>query len=121
LGIQHTFWSDFTAEIRYVGTRGIHLPAQIRLNTQSVVTPTEFLANVHNRPEPSSSGFLDARLEYSRNENPFVPAYDAAGFNSSFLTSYQPWASSTYHGLAAQLNKRFSHGFQMVGAYTYSI
>jgi hypothetical protein len=120
LGIQHTFWSDFTAEVRYVGTRGIHLPAQIRLNTQSVVTPTNFLPTYTTAP---SQGTLDGStldLNTLENENPFVPAYDAAGFNNNFLTSYQPWASSTYHGLAAQLNKRFSHGFQMIGAYTYS-
>jgi len=120
LGIQHTFWSDFTAEIRYVGTRGIHLPAQIRLNTQSVVTPTNFLPTYTTAPSQAALDSSTLDLNTLENENPFVPAYDAAGFNSSFLTSYQPWASSTYHGLAAQLNKRFSHGFQMVGAYTYS-
>ncbi|HEX4380705.1 MAG TPA: TonB-dependent receptor, partial [Candidatus Acidoferrum sp.] len=26
LGVQHTFLNDFTVEVRYVGTRGIHLP-----------------------------------------------------------------------------------------------
>jgi hypothetical protein len=31
-----------------------------------------------------------------------------------------PWSSSTYHGLATQLNKRLSNGLQFVGAYTYS-
>jgi Carboxypeptidase regulatory-like domain/TonB dependent receptor len=120
LGIQHTFWSDFTAEVRYVGTRGIHLPAQIRLNTQSVVTPTNFLPTYTAAPDQATLDGSTLDLNTLENQNPFVPAYDAAGFNGSFLTSYQPWASSTYHGLAAQLNKRFSHGFQMVGAYTYS-
>jgi hypothetical protein len=31
-----------------------------------------------------------------------------------------PWSSSTYHGLASQLNKRVSNGLQFVSAYTYS-
>jgi hypothetical protein len=120
LGVQHTFGSDFTAEIRYVGTRGIHLPAQIRLNTQSVVTPTNFLPTFTTAPSQATLNASTLDLNTLENDNLFVPAYDAAGFNQNFLTAYEPWASSTYHGLAAQINKRFSHGLQFLGAYTYS-
>jgi hypothetical protein len=120
LGIQHTFWSDFTAEVRYVGTRGIHLPAQIRLNTQSVVTPTNFLPTYTTAPSQATLNASTLDLNTLESENNITPAYNAAGFNQNNITSYQPWASSTYHGLAAQLNKRFSHGVQMIGAYTYS-
>ena len=38
LGIQHVFANKYTAEVRYVGTRGIRLPVQDRINRQSVVT-----------------------------------------------------------------------------------
>jgi hypothetical protein len=120
LGIQHTFWNDFTVEVRYLGTRGIHLPAQIRLNTLSVVTPSQFLPTYTSAPTQAALDASTIDLNTLENANPFVPAYDAAGFNQSFITSYQPWASSTYHGLAAQLTKRFSHGVQFVAAYTYS-
>jgi hypothetical protein len=120
LGIQHTFWSDFTAEVRYVGTRGIHLPAQIRLNNQAIVTPTNFLPTYTTAPSQATLDSSTLDLNTLENENNIVPAYAAAGFTGSNITSFQPWSSSTYHGLAAQLNKRFSHGVQMVGAYTYS-
>jgi hypothetical protein len=120
LGIQHTFWSDFTAEVRYVGTRGIHLPAQIRLNTQPVVTSINFLPTYTSAPSQATLDASTLDLNTLENESDFVPAYSAAGFNGSQITSFQPWSSSTYHGLAAQLNKRFSHGVQLVGAYTYS-
>lgn len=120
LGIQHTFWSDFTAEVRYVGTRGIHLPAQIRLNEQAVVTPTNFLPTYTTAPSQATLDASTLDLNTLENESNIVPAYNAAGFNQNNITSYQPWSSSTYHGLAAQLNKRFSHGVQMIGAYTYS-
>ena len=120
LGVQHTFGSDFTAEVRYVGTRGIHLPAQVRLNTQSVVTPTNFLPTFTTAPSQATLDASTLDLNALENDNPFVPAFDAAGFNQNFLTAFVPRASSTYNGLAAQLNKRLSHGFQMVGAYTYS-
>ncbi len=120
LGVQHSFGSDIVVEVRYVGTRGIHLPAQIRLNTQSVVTPTNFLPTYTTAPSQATLDASTTDLNALENINPIVPAYDAAGFNGSFITAYEPWASSTYHGLAAQVNKKFSHGVQLVGAYTYS-
>jgi hypothetical protein len=120
LGVQHSFGSDIVAEVRYVGTRGIHLPAQIRLNTQPVVTPDNFIPTYTTAPGQSTLDSATVDLGALENENPFVPAYNAAGFNQSFITAYEPWATSTYHGLAAQINKKFSHGVQFVGAYTYS-
>ena len=120
LGVQHTFWKDFTAEVRYVGTRGIHLPAQIRLNTQAVVTPTNFLPTYTSAPSQATLNASKIDLNQLESESNIVPAYDAAGFNQNIITSYQPWGASTYHGLASQLNKRFSHGVQLVAAYTYS-
>jgi Carboxypeptidase regulatory-like domain/TonB dependent receptor len=120
LGVQHTFLNDFTVEVRYVGTRGIHLPAQIQLNKQSIVTGDNFLPTYTAAPTQSTLDASPLDLATLQAESPVVPAFDAAGFNGSNITSYQPWASSTYHGLATTLNKRFSHGFQMVGAYTYS-
>jgi len=120
LGVQHTFLNDFTVEVRYVGTRGIHLPAQIQLNKQSVVTPDNFLPTYTTAPSQATLNASTLDLATLQGESPVVPAFDAAGFNGSNITSYQPWASSTYHGLATTVNKRFSHGFQMIGAYTYS-
>jgi hypothetical protein len=34
--------------------------------------------------------------------------------------SYQPWGSSTYHGWANSLTRRFSNGLQFIGSYTWS-
>jgi hypothetical protein len=119
-GIQHTFWNDFTAEVRYVGTRGIHLPAQIQLNKQPVVTSSLFLPTYTTAPDQATLDSSTVDLAALENISPVVPAFDAAGFNGSNITSFQPWSSSTYHGLATQLNKRLSHGVQLIGAYTYS-
>jgi hypothetical protein len=120
LGVQHTFWNDFTAEIRYVGTRGIHLPTQIRLNTRSVVTPSFFLPTYTTTPSQATLDASTIDLAAMEAVSPIVPAYDAAGFNQNFITAYEPWSTSTYHGLAVQVNKKFSHGLQFVGAYTFS-
>jgi hypothetical protein len=121
LGVQHSFGSDLVVEVRYVGTRGIHLPAQIRLNTEPVVTSSNQLPTyLTNTPNQAALDASTNDLGVLESINPIVPAYNAAGFNGSFLTAYEPWASSTYHGLAVQVNKKFSHGVQFVGAYTWS-
>jgi hypothetical protein len=120
LGIQHTFWSDYTFEIRYLGTRGIHLPAQIQLNKQPRITATNFLPTYLTAPSQATLDAAPIDLAGIKAATPaIVPAFLNAGFTST-ITSYQPWASSTYHGLATQLTKRFSHGLQGVLAYTYS-
>jgi hypothetical protein len=130
LGVQHTFAKDYTLEVRYLGTRGIHLPTQIQLNKQPVVTPSFFLPTYTTAPSQATLDALTTTLaQISTAAAPvskgglgetIVPAYAAAGFNASTITGYVPWASSTYHGLAIQLNKRLSNGLQFVGAYTYS-
>jgi hypothetical protein len=123
LGVQHTFAKDYTVEVRYVGTRGIHLPAQIQLNKQPVVTSSFFLPTYTTAPSQAALDALPVTLTQINSAvaagGEVVPAFLAAGFNGT-ITSYQPWASSTYHGLATQLNKRMSNGLQFVGAYTYS-
>lgn len=120
LGIQHTFWSDYTVEVRYVGTRGIHLPAQIQLDRQSVVTPDNSLPTFFSAPDQATLNALPLDLAgVMANRTNAVPAFAAAGFAST-ITSYQPWASSTYHGLATQVTRRFTKGLQGVLAYTYS-
>ena len=120
LGIQHTFWSDYTFEIRYLGTRGIHLPAQIQLNKQPKVTASNSLPTYFTAPSQATIDASPLSLAgVEAGNTSVVPAFLNAGFTST-ITSYQPWASSTYHGLATQLTKRFGHGLQGVLAYTYS-
>jgi hypothetical protein len=48
-----------------------------------------------------------------------IPGYLNAGF-TGIITSYQPWGSSTYHGWANQVTRRFSNGLEFIGAYTWS-
>jgi Carboxypeptidase regulatory-like domain len=120
LGVQHTFAKDYTLEVRYVGTKGIHLPAQIQLNKQPRVTSTFNLPTYLTAPSQAALDAEPLTLAQIDATSNIVPAFAAAGFNRSTITSYQPFASSTYHGLAAQLNKRLSNGLQFVGAYTFS-
>jgi hypothetical protein len=124
LGVQHTFWNDYTLEVRYIGTRGIHLDVQSIINLQPVVTPSNFIPT-YTSTTPSQAT-LDATplsvgtlLTEQNNGANLVPAFANNGF-TNFLTAFEPEGSSTYHGLATQVTRRMSHGLQFVGAYTYS-
>jgi hypothetical protein len=122
LGVQHSFGNDFTVEVRYIGTRGIHLPIQDIVNLEPLVTPTLFLPTyIGNAPSQATLNAATTSLGTIENSgNGIAPAYNAAGFNQNILTAWEPAGSSTYHGLATQVTRRMSHGLQFVGAYTYS-
>jgi hypothetical protein len=125
LGVQHSFPKNFTVEVRYVGTSGIHLDGQKRLNRSTRINDTVFLPTYLQDPGQAAKDALPytrAGIAAGRygNGNSFVPAYDAAGFNGSNVVSFQPNGHSTYHGLATQLTKRMSNGLQFTAAHTWS-
>jgi hypothetical protein len=128
LGVQHNFLKDYTAEVRYVGTRGIHLNVQEIITLASSVNPNVFLPTYLTAPSQATLDASPFNLGGINNyaypalqgtTDGLIPKYDAAGFQNA-LTSFQPDGSSTYHGLAMQLTRRMSHGLQFVSAYTYS-
>jgi hypothetical protein len=122
-GVQHVFAKNYSFETRYLGTRGIHLPVQIQLNRQPVVTAANALPVFFTAPSqaalnslPNTLSALNAAFNAHGN---IMPAYLAAGF-TGIITSYQPWGSSTYNGWANQLTRQFSNGLQFIASYTWS-
>jgi len=134
-GIQHSFGKSYTAEVRYVGTRGVHLDVQSRINRQSLVS---------NTPETATTGFLPTYLQAPsqatldalplalcvpdgsggcssglQSRSSFLPQYANAGFASN-ITADLPLGSSNYHGLETSLQRRFSNGLTFQASYTYS-
>ena len=123
-GIQHVFARDYTVEVRYLGTRGINLPIQDRINIQSPVTAATSLPLFFTMPSQSVINGLTntlANLEAPVNGVPskFVPSYYNAGFRSS-IVGFMPIGNSTYHGLATSLQRRLSNGLTIDGSYTWS-
>lgn len=117
-GVQRVFHEDYTVEVRYLGSRGIHLPLQVNLNRPPGVTADRSLPLFLQRPsqaELDSLTLTSANLAIGANTDPLV----LAGFTNA-VTAFMPQGNSTYHGLATQVNKRFSRGLQFVGAYTWS-
>lgn len=120
LGVEHVFHKDYTLEVRYVGTRGIHLPAQIRLNKQSRVDATHFLPTYFSGAPSATELAALPNTQYSVSHlSNYVKPYLDAGFTSN-LVSFQPVSESNYNGLAANLTRRFQKGLQLNLAYTWS-
>ena len=120
LGVQHAFANDYTVEVRYVGTRGIHLPAQIRLNNKTKTTSDFFLPTYTVNPGQAALDALPTSLADIQAQSRFVPEWAAGNFTGASVVSFQPWAASSYNGMAAQLTKKYSNGLQFVAAYTFS-
>jgi hypothetical protein len=140
LGVQHSFGKNYTAEVNYVGTRGIHLNLQGQLGTQASVTPTNFLPTYLQAPSQATLNALPLAKNLDVFQFPIVgtrdianPAFTAAGFGCSFdahgnygapcltlITAFLPQGWSTYHGLQTGLTRRFSNGLTFQAAYTYS-
>jgi hypothetical protein len=119
LTVQRTFATNYTAEIGYVGTRGIHLPTQDQLNIQPRVTAanqlTTSLTGSTTVIAPPGASTL-AQIKALSN---IVPGFLGAGFTSK-MTSYQPFSSSNYNALVANVTRRFIQGLQANLSYTYS-
>jgi hypothetical protein len=92
LGITREIRRDLAATVSYVGKLGRKLPLGLSMNP-GLPAPNASLAN------------LDARRPYQ-------------GFGD--LQDYSTQGNSEYNSLQAQVTKRFSRGFMIQGAYTFS-
>jgi Carboxypeptidase regulatory-like domain/TonB dependent receptor len=119
LTVQRTFGTNYTAEVGYIGTRGIHLPTQAQINRQPKVTEANQLPTSLNGSTTVDSPEGASTLAQIQSLSNIVPAYLAAGFTAK-ITSYQPFSSSNYNALVANVTRRFTAGLQTDLSYTYS-
>ena len=121
-GIQHAFGKNYSAEINYVGTRGIHLPVQDIFNLASVVTPATALPTFLRAPDQATLDALPNSLDklLALQAANIEPAnFVNAGFGSA-ITAFVPRGQSSYNGLQAGLTRKFSDGLTFQSAYTWS-
>ena len=128
LGVQHVFKS-YTAEVRYVGSRGVHLDTQNILDLVTYITPTHSLPTYLSAPTQAQLDALPLTLTDLENEAFACPVpattclidprYYNDGFQST-ITGFMPWGASTYHGLQTQISRTLTNGLQFQGAYTFS-
>jgi len=125
-GVQHVFKNNYTFELRYVGTRGVHLWNQTRQNIFALVSPNNYIPTFTSMPSAATFASLTKTLADVKSY--IVPGgtaaehtNDLAGYGSDAnIVGYSPQASSFYNGLAAQLNRRYSNGLSYIVAYTWS-
>jgi hypothetical protein len=127
LTVQRVVGHDFTAEVQYIGTRGIHLPQQNQLNVQPKVTAANQLQTYLTGPilDPSGKSATIATGSAANTLYPITqlsrisPAFLAAGFTTP-ITSYQPYGASNYNGVGLNVSRRMQRGVQFNASYTYS-
>jgi hypothetical protein len=123
LGVQHVFHRDYTAEVRYVGTRGVHLDVQDQINVQSPVTsanqlPTNLTGGSVSFNPASTLAALQAKVNGAPSYA--VQSYYQAGLTAAAITADMPFGGSNYNGLQTQLTRRFINGLLINASYTYS-
>jgi hypothetical protein len=120
--IQRQFGKDYSIEVRYLGTRGVHLLTQNRINRQSKVgNGLSGLPTFLNAPSQAQLNALTLDIDQIQARSNFEPRFAAAGFtNPGSVVGFLSNGNSTYHGASAQLVRRFSEGAQLTAAYTYS-
>jgi carboxypeptidase family protein len=127
LTVERAFFGDYLASAAYVGTKGTKLT---RLNTPNggpnvaalvpIITALKF---------QGQTGLLSRPAIFP---NPSVIAtstqlvrdfFGVADRPEAFLGPYQLFensANSTYHSLQLEMRKRYSHGYSLTAAYTWS-
>ncbi|HEX8137268.1 MAG TPA: carboxypeptidase regulatory-like domain-containing protein [Pyrinomonadaceae bacterium] len=121
LSLQRQFRTNWSMEARYLGTRGIHLFTQTRLQRQGKVAPNlRGLPTFLTPPTQAQLNALTLDLAAINARSSFVPVYAAAGFTGNNIIAFLPNGNSTYHGGSVQLIRRFADGFQGTASYTWS-
>ncbi|MBZ5609557.1 MAG: carboxypeptidase regulatory-like domain-containing protein [Acidobacteriia bacterium] len=126
LGVERLLGKNYTLEARYIGTKGVHLWDQTRLNIAPQVSPSNYIPTFFTMPSPETLASLTKT--YAQVKSYIVPGGTASrpfnqfaslGFNQSIL-AYAPQANSSYNGLALQITRRYSNGLSYIAAYTWS-
>ena len=118
--VQHTIGSDWNIEAGYLGSKNTRLgipDANInQLPSQFLSLGTALLTRVANPyfgQIPASSSLGAATIAQQQLLRPYPRFTNVALFRNNV-------GNSTYHALAIKLEKRFSHGLALNGAYTFS-
>ena len=125
LSFQRSLGRNMGLELRYLGTRGRHLPVQIRRNEpivlDSLLTMPTFFST------PTAAQLAGLQTYGSRTANIFQPGGPAffpgdafAEPFGGFITAFEPVGNSNYDSGSISLTRRFSNNFAFTTAYTFS-
>jgi hypothetical protein len=103
MGLQTKLMRDLVLDVSYTGSRDTHL-LRVRSVNQAGLAST-------------SNPIRGLTINTVANIPQRVPI---EGFTSSGLTDIEPSGAAWYNALNVSLDKRFSHGLQFLGSYTFS-
>lgn len=108
VSVQRALGTDWMVEIGYHGSRGIHLPVNYNINQVPL-----------NSLSATQRGEVAAAIATGQDTTPLIDGFRPyPGFNS--INLFSNTASSTYHSLQTKVDHRFSHGLNLLAAYTFS-
>jgi len=116
--VQYEFVHDWTLELGYVGSRGVHqegipgFTGQQGNEAQLVGNPLGT-----NRVDAPA---IDAGLVTTNTVANVAERVPYLGFSPAGILEFATATDTKYNSLQATLRKQFSHGFQMQAAYTWS-
>jgi hypothetical protein len=123
LEYQREIAKDYAINVRYLGTRGVKLNTQVRLNGG---VPPFAIVGGSLPTYLSSSQVPDIRSRDSMLTLDDLQAAVGLGLGAlgdqfpPTVTAFLPIGSSNYHSGAVELTKRFSKGYSFSAVYTYS-
>src|SRR5438445_768959 len=103
LVVERKLPANFLVSVGYVGTQTVHQFADLNINAS--------LPGTGQLGQP-----LNCKTADFTTQTCLVPAF---GRTSDTLL-FQGWLSANYHALQVSINRQFSHGLMVKGAYTYS-
>jgi hypothetical protein len=124
-GVQQQFLREWVIDAAYVGNRGTQIPIRRDLNA----VPQHYLSTSPRRDQPVID-YLSAQVR-----NPFAGLLPGTGLNGATVgrsqllrpfpqftgvTTFEPQGYSWYHSLQVRMEKRFSRGYTLNMAYTWS-
>lgn len=128
LGVQHELLRDSSIEVRYVGTRSLELPVQLRLNSASAFDPNVPGGGIAPLPTYLSASAVPATVaapastlanfDNFLNNGLFQPLATEGFFGN--LTTNPPIGTGIYHAGSVDFMHRFAKGLYFRTNYTYS-
>ncbi len=118
LNVQRELPGGLLAEIGYAGNRGLKLQQDLELNQLPDSALSLGAALRQTVPNPfvgqiTTGALAAANITRAQLLRPFPHYLSVVSVNAAF-------ASSTYHGMVASLQRRFSKGLTLNGSYTFS-
>jgi len=109
LGAQYEFAWDSVIEVAYVGTRGRQLFRQVAINQARLASPEAPIRN------EVTGAVITTNTPANANVRAPFQGVSITGFSLNQTTG-----ESSYDSLQLSLTKRYSHGLQLLAAYTFA-